>query len=308
MLFCVLNSIDYPCARTHLLHVRKLGEGFVQRGYHYKELNRLEDILSLKECDLLYVSNHFSVDFFHRNIASFLQRRLLKQLNLINSRLILWCFHTMPDWNSLLTLQQRAIHLSEDMYNETVAKNESLHLFRSQFDVLCIKYSSPMHPDFPNLINVRRDLDFNFVGHGYQKEMTRHCSENYRSLIFNTPPPISEPMRVNSFRRAEVNLVFHSPDNISKGTVVERFAEALSYGGIVFHDQPRIAMDFPAHPSFFYVTNPKEIDRAFDAVMSISENKRAILRKHSWKSWKLSGLSYFNQAERILKAFSKNAR
>ena len=303
MLFCVLNTKLFPCPRTHMLHVRKLAEGFVQRGYHYKELTDSEEIAHLCETDILYVSNHFSSEFFHRRVASFLQRNLMSLLNGSRTRLILWNFHTAPDWAALKLLSQQVVHLGEDIYAEAIDREPVLQSFRQQFPVLMLRYGAPMHPDFPVSAQPGRDLDFNFVGHGYQKAMTRHCHEKYNSLIRNTPPSISEPLRVNSFRRAQVNLVFHAPSNISKGIVVERFAEALSMGGIVFHDHPRISAEFPGHPALFQVTTPADIDQAFAEVMGRSEAEHDAMRAASWQSWKQAGLSYFDQAGRILAAF-----
>lgn len=306
MLFCLLNTRAFPCPRTHALHVRKLAEGFIQRGYHFKELNDSDEIAYLCESDILYVSNHFSSEFFHRRVAAFLQRRLMALLERSRARLILWNFHTVPDWTALKMLSQQAVHLGEDLYSEAVDREPVLQSFRQQFSVVLLRYSSPMHPDFPVGMQPERDLDFNFVGHGYQLAMTRHCQENYNSLIRNTPPSISEPLRVNSYRRAQVNLVFHASSNITKGIVVERFAEALSMGGIIFHDHPRVSAEFPDHPALFYVAKPEDIDQAFAAVMGCSDAERTAMRSASWQSWKQAKLSYFEQAGRILSAFKPN--
>ena len=303
MLFCLLNSRRFPCPRTHALHVRKLAEGFIQRGFHYKELDDPQKIADLSESDILYVSNHFSSEFFHRRVAASLQRNLMSLLKGSRTRLILWNFHTVPDWAALKMLPQQVVHLGEDIYAEAIAREPVLQSFRQQFPVVMLRYGAPMHPDFPASAQPVRDLDFNFVGHGYQKAMTQHCHEKYNSLIRNTPPSISEPLRVNSFRRAQVNLVFHATSNISKGIVVERFAEALSMGGIVFHDHPRISAEFLGHPALFHVTTPADIDQAFAEVMGRSEAERDAMRAASWQSWKLAGLSYFDQAGWILAAF-----
>lgn len=302
MLFCVLNTRLFPCPRTHMLHVRKLAEGFVQRGYHYKELNDPGEIADLSETDILYVSNHFSSEFLHRRFATTLQHILMSLLKDSRTRLILWNFHTVPEWAALKMLPHQVAHLGEDMYAEAIAREPVLRSFRQQFPVVMLRYGAPMHPDFAASAQPRRDLDFNFIGHGYQNTMTQHCHEKYNSLIRNTPPSISEPLRVNSFRRSQVNLVFHAPSNISKGIVVERFAEAISMGGIVFHDHPRISAEFPGHPALFHVTTPADIDQAYAAVRGRSEAERDAMRAASWQSWKQAGLSYFDQAGRILSA------
>ena len=304
MMFCVLNSVGFPCPRTHMFHVRKLAEGFIQRGYHYKELNAINDIQYLKESDVLYVSNHFSSDIMHRSLSGWLQGKLIRALQGTSAKLILWNFHTVPDSTVLHSLAQSVVHLGEDLYPEAIAAEPNLYDFRKEFKVLSLKYSSSMHPNFPNNVAVERDLDFNFVGNGYQDLLTNHCSSNYNSFIRNTPPSINEPLRVNSFRRAEINLVFHAPNNIKKGIVVERFAEALSLGGIVFHDHPRILKDFPSHPSLFFVNSTNDIDVFYSQVISLTKSAREELRKTSWETWKSSDLSYFSQAGFILNALN----
>lgn len=208
----------------------------------------------------------------------------------------------MADWVALKTLRQRVLHLGEDMYPEAVQAEPALNRFRSDFNVLTLRYASPLHPYLSRRIKIEKDLDFNFVGHPYQSILTRHCVRKYKSLIRNIPPVISEPLRINSFRRSQVNLVFHAAANIKKGIIVERFAEALSMGGIIFHDHPRISAEFPNHSSFFYVTDPADIDTAFSIVMSKSEEERDVMRAASWHSWTQTGFSYFDQASRILMA------
>ncbi len=303
MLFCVLNDPRFPCPRTHLSHVRKLGEGFVQRGYHYRELRRAAEIANLSACDLLYVSNHFSVDFLHRRFACILAKRLFSELRKTSARLILWNFHTLADWDCLRRIEDRTMHLGEDLWPESVAAEARLRGFREEFGVLALQYASPLHPQHATFHDLPRCWDFNFVGNGYKRELTRHCADRYRSLIRNTPPAISEPLRVNSFRLAEVNLVFHSDANIRKGVVVERFAEALSLGGILFHDHPRIAPEYAGVESVIQVNTVDDIDREFQRVMALSAQDRRHLREKSFHAWLRSGLSYFDQAGRILAAF-----
>jgi hypothetical protein len=305
VLICVLNDRLFPCPRTHALHVRKLAEGFIQRGYHFKEITA-DELQHLSSVDIVYISNHFSTEPLHHLVKARLQARLMVLLHNTRASLLLWSFHTTADWAALKTLRQRVLHLGEDLYPEAVQAEPVLNRFRNDFNVLPLRYSAPLHPELSPLIDLPKEYDFNFVGHGYQRELTRYCEQRYHCMIRNTPPNVSEALRVNSFRRAQINLVFHAPSNISKGIVVERFAEALSMGGIVFHDHPRISAEFPAHPALFYVTKPVEIDQAFVAVMSQSQAERNAMRAASWESWKQAGLSYFDQAGRILAVFKNN--
>jgi hypothetical protein len=301
MLICLLNDRLFPCPRTHALHVRKLAEGFIQRGFHFKEITA-DELQYLSSVDVVYISNHFSVEPLHRLLKEQLQARLMALLHKTRASLILWSFHTTTDWGALETLRQRVLHLGEDLYPEAVKAEPVLSRFRCDFNVLGLRYAAPFHPQFSALFDLPKEYDFNFIGHGYQRELTRYCEQRYHCIIRNTPPNVSEALRVNSFRRAQINLVFHASSNIIKGIVVERFAEALSMGGIIFHDHPRISDEFADHPSLFYVTTPVAIDQAFASVMSRSEAERNAMRVASWQSWKQTGLSYFDQAGKILSA------
>jgi hypothetical protein len=89
---------------------------------------------------------------------------------------------------------------------------------------------------------------------------------------------------------------------------VERFAEALSMGGIVFHDHPRIADRFPNMPSIVQVNSADEIDREFEKIMQISRDERHLLRQRSFDTWRSSGLSYFHQAGRVLDILEKRTK
>ncbi len=307
MLICLLNDRLYPCPRTHALHVRKLAEGFIQHGYHFKEITA-DELKYLSDADVVYISNHFSTEPLHRLVKLKLQARLMALLQNTRASLILWSFHTTADWGALKTLRHRVLHLGEDLYPEAVQAEPLLSRFRNDFNVLALRYAAPFHPQLSPFVDLPKEYDFNFIGHGYQRKLTRYCKQRYRCMIRNTPPNVSEALRVNSFRRAQINLVFHAQSNVRKGIVVERFAEALSMGGIVFHDHPRISSEFPAHPALFYVTTPIEIDQAFASVMSRSEAERNAMRSASWRSWKQAGLSYFDQAGRILAALKNNTR
>lgn len=305
MLFCILNDWRFPCPRTHMLHVRKLAEGFIQRGYHYRELQSAQELEHLQECDLLYVSNHFSCDPLHRPFAELLSRQLVARLAATRARLLLWHFHTLPDPGLLAGLSGHpALHIGEDLYPQAIEAESALKHFRQVFSVLPVRYASPFHPSYATFRDLPRRWDFNFVGAGYRHTLTSHCARNYNSLIRNTPPAISEPLRVNSFRLAEVNLVFHSSANVDKGIVVERFAEALSLGGLIFHDHPRITREFGGVAPVFEVGSTGDIDREFKQLRSLSPAERRALRQRAFEAWKTSGLSYFDQAGRILQAFS----
>lgn len=304
MIFAILNTRRFPCPRTHFLHARKLAEGFVQHGYHFHVINTLSELSDLTAMDVVYVSNHFSTEILHRRVNKILQAQLFKRLRNCKAKQILWSFHTVPDWDAVSALGGPVLHLGEDLYKEAVAREPVLCEFRNRFAVHLLRYGAPLHPDAPQLPALPRDLDFNFVGAGYQKALTSHAANRYRALIQNTPPPISEPLRVNSYRRAEVNLVFHAPSNIAKGIVVERFAEALAYGGIIAHDHPRIDNFCGAAPFVKRVETPEELDAFHKRIASLTEQTRNDLRNQARDFFRVGRFSYFHQVEDILAAFN----
>ncbi|MDB4309107.1 hypothetical protein N9913_02235 [Porticoccaceae bacterium] len=168
MIFAVLNSPFYPCPRTHLLHVRKLASGFSQRGYHFRIIDKIDEILDLQATDILYVSSHFCCDITHRPFSVLLEKKLIPRLRKTRAKLILWNFHILHNWSELHSLDKSVVHLGEDLYADAVDQEPVLSNFRKKFDVLALKYGSPMHPNFPCTIEVETDIDFNFVGHPYK--------------------------------------------------------------------------------------------------------------------------------------------
>lgn len=302
MIFALLNTALFPCPRTHRLHVRKLAAGFVQRGYHFREIVRLEEVADLQKCDILYVSSHFHVDVSHRFFSGLLHKKLIRILNKTRCYLLLWHFHVSPRPQDFLAMGDRALHLGEDLYSDAVSREHVLDSFRKKFDVLTLKYGSPLHPEIPLNTEVERDLDFNFIGRSYKRELTQYCEVNYNSLVRLTPPSVSEPLRMNSFRRALINLTFHANENVVKGVVVERFAEALSMGGIICHDHPRIRAQFPSCPSLFYVETTDDIDSVYERIKHMHQDEVSELRICSYELWRSKGLAYFSQAGRIIRA------
>lgn len=304
MIFAILNTHRFPCPRTHFLHARKLAEGFVQHGYHFHVINTLDELSELTEADIVYVSNHFSTEILHRRVKKILQAQLFERLRNCKAKQILWSFHTVPDWDAISSLQRPVLHLGEDLYPEAVARETVLADFRSRFFVHPLRYGAPLHPNSPELLCHPRDLDFNFIGAGYQNQLTSYATHSYRTLIKNTPPPVSEPLRVNSYRRSEINLVFHAPSNIMKGIVVERFAEALAYGGIIAHDHPRIDVFCAGAPFAERVETPEALDDFHRRIVSISEPIRNELRHQARELFIAGRFSYFHQVEDILAAFN----
>ncbi|PMH10120.1 hypothetical protein [Vibrio splendidus] len=299
MIFSLLNTRFFPCPRTHKYHFDKFSSGFVNNGYTYLEVNDLESILLLGEDDILYISNHFSCDFTHRLFKRQLQDKLYYYLSRSVCKLVFWNFHTTFDTSVWQEFSYRSVHLGEDMDKEYLKTEDALVKFQSQYDIYRLKYSSN-HEIKPSYTQ-KRDFDFQFVGSNYKSEWTKHCDKKYNSFVRITPPVINEVERINSYRKSEINLVFHSEANIKKGIIVERFAEAISLGGIIFHDHPKINQLFPNVDSFFYIKSIGDIDKNYKHITGMQVDEITALRKASRECWEISNLSYQKQASSILK-------
>jgi len=298
VIFALLNTREFPCPRTHKLHFKKFASGFVQNGANFIEITDVRSISALSEDDILYVSNHFSCDITHRYFKSFLQQKLIKTLKTSQCKMLFWNFHTTAEPLEWKCFTDRALHLGEDMLPEYLKTEDVLVNFRKQYPVHELKYSSAYEakPSY----KVKREYDFQFVGSHYKSKWLKHCQDKYNCFIKIAPPSIDEVVRINSFKKSVINLVFHSDANIKKGIIVERFAEAISLGGIIVHDHPRIAELFPNIPSLFYVRSTKEIDDVFKFIHTLTPFQIEELKRGSRECWENSDLSYRKQAKLII--------
>jgi len=299
MIFCILNSVRYPVPRTHRLHVQKLAAGFIQLGYHFKELQSEDALKYLGAQDIVYISNHFSTELTHRLFSTRLSQQLARLLEQSRCRLLLWNFHTAPGWQETTALSERVVHLGECMLESAVRMEGELHTFRVRNNVFELRYSSPTLPSRTFAARPNVLYDCNFIGAGYQQSWTRHCANRYCALIRNTPPLVPESLRWNGFRESLVNLVFHSPANIRKGIVVERFAEAISLGGLIAHDHPRIREQYGDRAGFRYIDSIKNLDLAIEECRQMSHHEQQSARQLNYELWVHERLSYRDQAAQI---------
>lgn len=303
MIFSLLNSKLFPCPRTHKLHLSKFGNGFTQNGANFIELSDSDSLFYLSKNDIVYISNHFSVDPLHRPFKHYLEQKLVAILRKTQCKLVFWNFHTTSNFDLWQEFSDRAIHLGENMSDDYIQEEDVLVQFRKKYNIHKLRYSSPYEK--VNLNFNQRAYDFQFVGSRYQENFIKHVTQSYNSFIKIAPPIVDEVLRVNSFHNSTVNLVFHSAANVKKGIVVERFPEAISLGGIIMHDHPKIEEEFGHIDSFFYVSSIDDIENAYNKLSLMSEADIKELRLLSRQTWKNSELSYKKQALIILQLLGK---
>lgn len=301
MIFALLNTVKYPCPRTHRLHLEKFACGFIQNGYRFIEITNEESLLHLREDDVLYVSNHYSVEIIHSFIKKYLENSLHQLLSKTKCKLIFWSFHTSFDIYRWKEFSSRSIHIGEEMYQSFVDNSSVLSSFASEYDVHRITYSSVKIQECSQpIITYDREFDFHFIGSNYQENLLKYCKLKYSTNIKITPPIVDEVYRINSYNNSLINLVFHSKGNIAKGTIVERFPEALANGGIIIYDHPEIKNRFPNAKSLFFVDSVKDIDEVYNQIIYKSKDEIYQLRLESYNLWVNSDMSYKIQAKKII--------
>jgi hypothetical protein len=190
-------------------------------------------------------------------------------------------------------------------FNESVFMREDIKKFYSNIKYYQLIYSSEQNDNLDYLLNYDFCFDFNYVGSLYRKDILDVLKKdsNYVSLIQVTPPVINEIKRVNSFCRAKVNLVFHSESNGKNGVITERFAEALSYGNIIFHDNLRIKSLTGHLPGCIYINSYDDLEQKYNEIRSLNIEEINEMVKLNRYFWSNSDFTYRKQASNIIKTF-----
>ena len=294
----ILNSIFFPVPRTHYLHVKKMAQGFAQLGYYVIETQSLKSIRNLTENDIVYISSHFHVDIYYR-LTRRLQLEYLKAtLDILKCKVLLWNFHTLES-DYFFKSNSNWLFLTESFYNSHF--QEGNLGFYSKVNFYQLQYSSSINDLIDSPITEIFKFDFNYVGSSYNFKILDKIMKNpdFKSLIKITPPIINEIDRINSFILSKINLVFHSEENKRKGIITERFAEALSYGNIIFHDNERILEHIPDLPGCLYVSSYQDIIEKYNYFKLLSNQELNEIIQQNRSYWKSSPFSYRKQALNI---------
>jgi len=298
MNFVILNSLLFPVPRTHYLHIKKMAQGFAQLGYCVIETDTLESLISLKENDIVYISNHFYVDFYYRITRQIQLDYLKKILEKLVCKVLFWNFHTL-ETDFFYQNNNNWLFLTESFYDEHF-KEDNLD-FYSKVRFYQLQYSSAVNDLMDIELPQSFKFDFNYVGSRYNEYILKKIKNNIslKSYIKLTPPIINEIKRVNSFTLSKINLVFHSEENKRKGIITERFAEALSYGNIIFHDNKRINEKIPELQGCRYVKSYEEIIDNFHFFNELSAFEFNEIVNKNREYWRTSPYSYRKQALNI---------
>lgn len=232
MKIIIINTRNLPCIGTLLFTFKKLSLGFASYGYSVFEINDEEQLKNLEDSEknIFLFSNHGMVNSNH-DLNLFLPFNKFKK-----SYKILWFYadtliknYTLPLTNYILTSE----HWRSEPELESHARLFKFH--KNLTNYVPLTFSSFLTPESIGTFKRTDKFDAQFVGAFYKNEWTRKI-EN--SLIYNTPPYISEDFRIDTYLNSICSLGFHSKENILNKCVVERVPEALSLGCVVLTDNP----------------------------------------------------------------------
>lgn len=287
----ILNTKFYPIPRTHYMHVLKFFDGFRQNGYNVFEVNNINDLPdSLNQCTYVYVSAHFLLER-NRFLPINLDKRLLDIIRRSSLKWMLWGFHDSGLREDYANLKN--VLFLRECFNNSWMEQEKKLIFYNSVRSYVLAYSSNKDPRLQYASRVRTEGGF-YAGSKYKMVFNDVVREAYpKSKILYYPPKINEVLRVNGFGDMTFSLVWHSDANVKKGIIVERFAEALSYGGMILHDHPEIDNRFSMFDHHF-VSSERDL---LNVMENISFSDMVI--ESNYNLWKSSELSYYQQVKNI---------
>ena len=234
----LLDTEEFPCPGSHLLHTRKFLKSFEHFGYEFHEIKSWESITSAQpsQADIVYFSDHGIQNDFLTGIQ--LQR--LEQVKSAGAFPIFWFWHRQIELlNSIYG--NRWILTGEHYRSKVVRESHQVvaEAFRESPNFTPLTFAASLTKQ--QIASVRRGAqwDATFVGHHYKRLLnTALLLSPHKIAVRYTPPFISEEKRVSYFTDSLIVLGWHSQGNIANGVVVERVFEGLAYGAVVITDNP----------------------------------------------------------------------
>ncbi len=234
----LVNTLDFPCPGSHLLHARKLLSSLSSQGLSYQEIseNDSAQLLELGEGDLVYISNHGLVG----DVPSEFQLNILEKLAKSGVVPIFWFWHEQASLLDAI-FGSRWILTGEHLRARNVLPTHEAYsqITSSRNNFVPSRFASALRPDQVGTIRRVNRFNASFVGHRYQRLLNLQLGISLPKVkIVYTPPFISEAERVDLFTSSHIVLGWHSTSNILNGNVVERVFEGLAFGSVVITDNP----------------------------------------------------------------------
>lgn len=234
----LVNTSEFPCPGSHLLHAKKLLSSFESQGLQYGEIgpSNAEELQQLGAGDVVYISDHGLT----ASGPTPSQIETLEKLAQAGVFPIFWFWH---EYREVLTeiFGTRWILTGEHLRSKIVLPShaEYTSITSASPNFVPSRFAASVHPNeigsFPR--NVSHNASF--VGHRYQRQLNRKLQLTLpRVKIVYTPPFITEQARIDLFTSSHIVLGWHSGPNISNGNVVERVFEGLAFGSVVITDNP----------------------------------------------------------------------
>jgi hypothetical protein len=295
----LVNTIDFPCPGTHLLHVRRFLKSFKPFGYEYLEISDLNESERFLANDLVYFSSHGL-----RGSAPLTSKQLsfLQRVALPGAFPLFWYWHTHVEALESIFGNRYLLTGSTIRAEKIPDSYESLHAVSSATEnYVAMDFASYLRPEQVGKLTRRENLNALFIGSRYQHEYNSVLRRRpYNARVIYTPPFLEEWYRVHSYLSAKTTLGWHNQENLELGIVVERVYDGLAFGSFVITDNPyaHAATEGLAR----YVGSLDELMEAIGQVLADRE-ARAKSQALGYK-WVASNGTYFHVAKKFLDKIS----
>ena len=234
----LLNTSEFPCPGSHLLHTRKFLRSFEHFGYEFLEVETWSALIDLPllASDILYFSDHG----IKNDTLSGAQVQMLEQIGDSGPFPIFWFWQRQSELLDSI-FGDRWILTGEQYRSKVVREThqEASDAFRESENFVPLTFAASLTKEEISSVKRTEHWDATFVGHHYQRLLnTSLLLSPHKIAVRYTPPFISEERRVEFFTNSLVVLGWHSKGNITNGVVVERVFEGLAYGAVVITDNP----------------------------------------------------------------------
>jgi hypothetical protein len=235
----LLNTSEFPCPGSHLLHTRKFLSSFAYHGFDLIEVRTTDQLIGCnpKFSDIVYVSDHGLAGL---DQLSEPQLRSLEVLQRSGVFPIFWYWFKHVDLLKEF-FRDRWILTGEHFLADTVldSHRSAKEIFDSCEQYVPLSFAAAILPDeVGNNKRIEKYRAF-FVGHRYKRLLNFQLKMMRNDIkVIYTPPFIDESERIDLFSSSRTALGWHSAGNIGNGVVVERVFEGLAFGNFVVSDNP----------------------------------------------------------------------